>query len=143
MALFALSGLGSWGFSTAALAARGSAFIVAALSGLVAGAVVVPIALPWLPGRAFSLKGAIVGVLAAIALAVVLGPSVGYLASVALGLAATAISSYAAMNFTGATPFTSPSGVEYEMRRALPWQVGAAGVAAALWIASAVLGKGW
>jgi hypothetical protein len=32
------------------------------------------------------------------------------------------VASYVAMNFTGSTPFTSPSGVEYEMRRALPLQ---------------------
>ena len=40
------------------------------------------------------------------------------------------------MNFTGATPFTSPSGVEKEMRRAIPIQI--IGVAAAVitWVAA-------
>jgi hypothetical protein len=41
------------------------------------------------------------------------------------------------MNFTGATPFTSASGVEREMRRALPLQAGAAALAGAFWLASA------
>ena len=33
------------------------------------------------------------------------------------------------MNFTGSTPYTSPSGVQREMRRALPFQVAGAAVA--------------
>jgi hypothetical protein len=40
------------------------------------------------------------------------------------------------MNFTGSTPFTSPSGVEYEMRRGIPTQIGAACLTVALWVGS-------
>jgi hypothetical protein len=40
------------------------------------------------------------------------------------------------MNFTGSSPITSPSGVELEMRRALPFQVAAAAVAIAAWLTS-------
>lgn len=142
-ALFALSGLGIWGYSADALVARGSALIVAALVGAVAGAVVVPIALPWIPGRAFSVKGGVVGAIGAATLISVVRPQVGLVAASALALGAVAISSYLAMSFTGATTFTSPSGVEHEMRRALPWQVGAAGLAVVLWVGSAFLGRGW
>ena len=46
------------------------------------------------------------------------------------------LSSYLAMNFTGSTPFTSPSGVEYEMRRGLPVQMVAACLTLVLWLAS-------
>ena len=53
----------------------------------------------------------------------------------AVFLAVTAASSYAAMNFTGSTPFTSPSGVEKEMRGALPFQLGAGLAAVLLFIA--------
>ena len=42
-----------------------------------------------------------------------------------------------AMNFTGATPFTSPSGVEKEMRRALPVQAGLTVLAGLLWVGGA------
>lgn len=35
----------------------------------------------------------------------------------------TTASSYLAMNFTGATPYTSLSGVEQEMRKGLPFQL--------------------
>jgi len=54
--------------------------------------------------------------------------------ALALLLAMTAVSSFVAMNFTGATPFTSPSGVEKEMRRALPVQAGLTILAGLLWI---------
>jgi hypothetical protein len=56
-----------------------------------------------------------------------------------LRLAACAVfmvagSSFMAMNYTGTTTYTSLSGVQKEMRAALPWQVSGAAVAAALWI---------
>jgi len=51
-----------------------------------------------------------------------------------------AISSYLAMNFTGSTPFTSPSGVEKEMRRAIPLQAGAVLIALVAWVSAAFVG---
>jgi len=53
----------------------------------------------------------------------------------ALVLWTETVSSYLAMNFTGSTPFTSPSGVEFEMRRGLPAQLAAACLTLALWLA--------
>jgi hypothetical protein len=38
------------------------------------------------------------------------------------------------MNFTGSTPYTSPSGVEKEMRKAIPLQALAALIAVAAWV---------
>jgi len=43
-----------------------------------------------------------------------------------------AISAYLAMNFTGASTYTSPSGVNKEMRKALPFIAGAAAIGGAL-----------
>jgi hypothetical protein len=40
------------------------------------------------------------------------------------------------MNFTGTSPITSPSGVELEMRKALPLQGAASVVAIGAWLAS-------
>ena len=54
--------------------------------------------------------------------------------------AMAAASSYCAMLFTGATPFTSPSGVEREMRRSLPYQVLGLGFGAAVWVGSRFAG---
>lgn len=55
-------------------------------------------------------------------------------------LLAATVSSYLGMNFTGSTPFTSPSGVEKEMRRAIPLQAAAMLVFALIWVGSAFTG---
>jgi hypothetical protein len=65
---------------------------------------------------------------------------VGGLSSLALILFVTALSSYLTMNFTGSTPFTSPSGVEKEMRKAIPLQAAAFLVALVAWVGSAFVG---
>jgi hypothetical protein len=41
------------------------------------------------------------------------------------------------MNFTGSTPFTSPSGVEKEMRKAMPLQAAVALIALVAWVGAA------
>jgi acetyl-CoA decarbonylase/synthase complex subunit gamma len=93
------------------------AFLGAALSGIV----IAPLLLPWLPGRSFSVKGAVVGLVMVF---------VWYLSADARGsnasataaafCAVPAVSAFFALNFTGCTPFTSRSGVKKEMRIALP-----------------------
>jgi len=110
------------------------------LAGLLTGTVLVPALLPWLPGRAFSFKGAFLG-------AVVVGATI--LATVDVYstpgkvqafLFGTAAASFFAMQFTGASTFTSPSGVEWEMRRALPYQVGAVALACGIGVVRAIVG---
>lgn len=107
---------------------------LAALAGFLSGAVVTPLLLPWLPGRTFSLKGALVGALAGGAVAAARFGLLGPLRAFAVISIAGAVSSIAAMSFTGSSTFTSPSGVEREMRRALPLQ-GAALLAGAAAVA--------
>ena len=58
----------------------------------------------------------------------------GYLS---LFLFSVTISSYLAMNFSGATPFTSPSGVEKEMKQYIPVQLAGLVISFGLWIYSA------
>jgi len=114
--------------------------VLPVLAGLLAGSVLVPILLPWIPGRAFSLKGALVGAVA-VGAAIALTPAdTSSLATVQLLLLGTAAASFFAMQFTGATTFTSPSGVEWEMRRALPFQLGAVVIAAAIGLWRLVIG---
>ncbi len=60
--------------------------------------------------------------------------------ALALLLITMVISSYLAMNFTGSTPFTSPSGVEKEMRKAIPLQAAVALIALAAWVGAAFAG---
>lgn len=107
------------------------AWTVAGLgSGLLAGTVLTPLLLPLLPGRAFSLKGAAAGLLAAlIFLASLLSRSEGEgstLAALAWLLLIPAISSFFGLEFTGASTYTSLSGVKKEMRIAVPLQAAAA-----------------
>jgi len=137
--LFLLAGVGPGVFSLGAAWVRGVAAVTALAAGILAGAVVTPVLLPWLPGRAFSVKGGLAGgVLAAFAVTWHRG-ALEAPTALALLLAMTAVSSFVAMNFTGATPFTSPSGVEKEMRRALPVQAGLAVLAGLLWVGGAFL----
>ena len=137
--LFLLAGVGPGIFSLGAAWERGFAAVAALAAGILAGAVVTPVLLPWLPGRAFSVKGGLAGgVLAACAVTWERGAPDAPTA-LALLLAMTAVSSFVAMNFTGATPYTSPSGVEKEMRRALPAQAVLAVLAGVLWVGGAFL----
>jgi len=133
-ALFLLSGLGQGFFSVAAAVSRGLSAILAYILAVVGGAVLAPIFLPWLPGRAFALKGAVLGAAAGALLSAGFAERLALLEMLALTLFIMAVSSYLAMNFTGSTPFTSPTGVEKEMRRAIPAQAVGALAAIILWV---------
>jgi len=93
------------------------AWLGAALAGIVLG----PLLLPWLPGRSFALKGAEAGLLWSCLLYLLAGRGVwNAWVTTAAFLALPAISAFYTLNFTGCTPFTSRSGVKKEMRIALP-----------------------
>lgn len=99
-------------------------------SGIVAGTVVTPLLLPLLPGRAFSLKGGVAGLVVALGFLVFFSSRPGGagngLAGLAWLLLIPAIASFLGMEFTGASTYTSLSGVKKEMRLAVPLQVAAA-----------------
>ena len=103
-----------------------------------AGTVLGPLLLPWLPGRAFSVKGAVLGLAVAVVLALVGWPAAAFDASwpqaTAWAVLMTAFTSFVLMNFTGSTTFTSLSGVLREMRFAVPLQVAAAIGGIGLWV---------
>jgi hypothetical protein len=138
-ALFILSGIGPWFFSFQEAGSRWLTAAAAYLAGVAAGGILVPVLLPWVPGRSFSVKGALVGGAAGsiVSTAAASAGSIGLLGIVAVVLMTATVASHLAMNFTGATPFTSPSGVEKEMRWAIPLQAAAALAAVAAWIGSA------
>jgi hypothetical protein len=108
--------------------------------GVLAGAVIAPVLLPWLPGRALALKGALTGFIIGLGIIIVFGLNVISFEAIALLLITVTLSSYLAMNFTGSTPYTSPSGVEKEMRRAIPVQAAAILIAAVMWVGAAFAG---
>ncbi len=136
-ALTILGGLGPGSFSGSYLANAlghglwaGAAVLWAALAGSVGG----PLLLPWLPGRAFALKGLWLGLGAWLALTALARPAplegLGW-----LGLM-LALVSFLVMNFTGASTYTSLSGVKKEMRWAVPAQIGLGALGLIAWLAS-------
>ncbi len=137
LVLFILGGIGPQIFSFSAAATRGSAAVAVGLAGLLTGAVIVPLLLPWLPGRAFAKKGATAGLVAGVFGALVFIDSLSWLNTLALIMTVSAISSWCAMHFTGSSTFTSPSGVEKEMRKAIPGQAAALLIGGLCWLASA------
>jgi hypothetical protein len=136
-AVLLFSGIGAGIFSFQAAWGRGLWLATAVAGGIFAGAVLSPVLLPWIPARSFSLKGTLAGIpIGLIIVWLLRGQTNGWEAG-ALVLCTAVLSSYLAMNFTGATPYTSPSGVEKEMRRALPLQAGALLATVVLWVAAA------
>jgi len=105
-----------------------------AVVAILAGVVLFPILLPWLPTRDFSSKGFILGGLVALPFALVtllgnpgatwwrqVGAALTYL------LALPPVTAYLALNFTGSTTFTSRSGVRREIFTYVPvmaWMFG-------------------
>ncbi len=136
MAMFVLSGIGPGIFSFTDAISRGTAVSMALITGVFAGAVLTPLFLPWVYGTMFSMKGLMTGLAVGIPTAVYYGSPSGVFGMLALLLISLSISSFLAMNFTGTTPYTSPSGVEKEMRKSIPVQSGAVILGVILWVYS-------
>jgi hypothetical protein len=139
-AFFFLGGLGvSSGFWNNALN-HGLFAVLNLLAALSAGAVLTPVLLPWLTGRAFSQKGAIMGMIMTLAVFVFstayLHLKIEFLEILAWFFLTPALSAYLAMNFTGASTFTSLSGVRKEMRWAVPFEIVGGAVGLILWAGS-------
>jgi hypothetical protein len=122
-----------------ALGPKGLSWHVAAdsapfLAAILAGSVVVPMLLPWLPSRVFAVKGAVAG--AVCVGAVLVAVPDGVLETAGTALLGVALASYMGMMFTGATTFTNLAGAQLEVRRALPVIVIAALLGAVLRVAA-------
>lgn len=82
------------------------------------GTVLNAVLLPYLPGKAFSFKGGILG--AAVCAAIVTGGRLPLTAGIAMVLMGAAVSAFLALNFTGASTYTSLSGVKKEIKYSIP-----------------------
>ena len=135
--LFFLSFVGKSGEGWMNALSHGYFSALSLLIAILAGAVLAPLLLPWLPGRAFSIKGLSLGFLFTAILMVFFWndwiTGTGRLEILAWFFLTPAVSAYLAMNFTGASTYTSLSGVRKEMRWALPMQIGAGIVGLILW----------
>ncbi len=106
--------------------------LYALLGALFVGCVLTPVLLPWIPGRAFAFKGALLGLLWAAGVNLIHGfpamPEYGWMKAAAFMLILPALSAFCAMNFTGSSTYTSLSGVDKEMKTALPAMLISGGV---------------
>jgi hypothetical protein len=141
--LFLIAGIGGPAGFWENAAAYGSFAIVAFLSAVVAGAILNPLLLPYLPGRAFATKGLWLGAAVAVAVLALHGPDLsvwaGRLSVLAWLMIIPAVTAYLTMNFTGASTYTSLSGVNREMRWALPLEIGMGLGGLVTWIASRMI----
>ena len=135
--LFFLSGLDRTGFLFSKMLGTGSFPVLNVFGAYFSGIVIAPLLLPWIPFRAFALKGAICGGI--FSMVVVLLWQVSLIESVAIGFINLSIASFLAMNFTGSSTYTSLSGVKKEMKWAIPFQIVFAAVGLILFIISKLL----
>jgi len=107
---------------------------VLAYAGAVAvGTILTPALLPWIPGRAFAWKGFLLGLIWA--LVVLSWPGIHDIwADLGVLLIVPAVSSFLALQFTGASTYTSFSGVIKETRLAVPLIRAAVGLGLAAFI---------
>ncbi len=122
LVIFGIFGLQSQGIIFKNAITDGFLFYLLGLIAIVTGAIVTPLLLPLIPFKSFAVKGWLIGVLPI--LWVHFGSSFSQVESIPiliiLYLFFPAVSSYLALNFTGCTPFTGPSGVLKEMKIAIP-----------------------
>lgn len=119
----------------------GLAEAVGFFGAVVVGCMLTPILLPWIPGRAFSFKGALLGVLWAAAFVLISGGIVqfGVLKAVSYFFLLPSVCAYTAMNFTGSSTYTSPTGVNKEMRLAIPIMLVSSSVGIILLLADSII----
>ncbi|MBN2401801.1 MAG: hypothetical protein JXN64_05330 [Spirochaetes bacterium] len=101
---------------------EGWPFLLLALAGIFTGAFATPVLLSVIPFRSFALKGTITGLIAGIPLVYftsMFSNDSGMLKAAGI-VFITVLSSYLALQFTGATTFTGISGVKKEIKFALP-----------------------
>jgi len=138
--VFLLFGVGPQGFRLEKGWSAGLSFAGLGVIAVVSGALVTPIFLPYVPGRAFAVKGWLVGLALTAGYAMVVPAIHGSGLSLAAFayVFAPAASSYLALQFTGSTTFTSMSGVRKELRYSVPLHLAAAAIAVALFAAHEV-----
>jgi len=132
--VFVLSGIDRSGYSVDSLlsvAPRSVANLVIAYLG---ATVLGPMLLPWLPGRAFALKGFVLGfLLFLLSYAAGLGGA-NFIEYAGWAFTMSAVTSFIMMNFTGSSTFTSLSGVRREMVYAVPFQAMFVILGVSLWM---------
>jgi hypothetical protein len=121
--VFLISFIRSKGMFSNASFSNGFQAILNVFLAYSAGILITPVLLPYLPGRQFSLKGSISGVIIAFILFLLNRTGDNICEKIAWFIIIPVISSFMAMNFTGSSTYTSLSGVKKEMKVAVPMQI--------------------
>ena len=121
--IFLISGINSNGYSLYAMWQEGIQASFFLILSYVAGTFIAPVLLPWLPFRYFAGKGFVVGFLLFGLIAFLNYQEYSIVKIIGWLLISGAISSFLTMNFTGASTYTSLSGVKKEMRLFVPMQI--------------------
>jgi len=107
------------------------------------GGVLAPVFLPWIPGRAFAFKGWLIGILWVAVIFIylywIIGSPLSWTQIIVYLLTLPAISAFMTLNFTGASTFTSLSGVVKEMTLAIPLIILSFGSGVLFWIARTLI----
>lgn len=119
--LAAFFGLSSAGILFSPAWSGVSPFIVPALAAIGAGTVLHAALLPFIPLRAFFLKGLFLGAVCAapFVFPLTLAWSREFVEKMTVAVLMPLLSSFLAFNFTGCTPVASVSGVKWELKRAI------------------------
>ncbi|MBC8465915.1 acetyl-CoA synthase subunit gamma [bacterium] len=135
---FLLSGFDHGSYSIENMVETGSISALFIAGGFFIGTVLTPFLLPWIPVKSFALKGAVLAIDSLIIASIFVLPQIQFqdhwMSIIAWMLIVPAISSFWAMNFTGASTFTSLSGVVKEMKVAIPLQICFITVGFSLWL---------
>jgi hypothetical protein len=120
--------------------------VTAAATAILAGIVLFPILLPWIPTHDFSTKGFIVGFLVALPFALLVfqhNADLTWWLRTAKALTQLliwpAVTAFVALNFTGSTTFTSRTGVRREIFAYAPVMAGMFGAGLVLMLVGAVI----
>lgn len=131
-----LFGLQPTGFLFREAWVNGLPFLLLGLLAVFSGALVTPLLLPFVPFRSFAVKGWIIGALTVLVASGFVGLSDGQdaILRIVAYLLFPALSSYLALQFTGATTFTGMSGVKKELRIGIPLYLTAAAASSILMV---------
>lgn len=137
LVLFIFSGLDRQGLLFEKMFQTSLIPIVNLAGAYLAGIVLAPLLLPYVPFRAFSSKGAFWGIVITLVLRYLY--PVSLLQTIAFGFINISIASFMMMNFTGSSTYTSLSGVQKEMKIAVPLQIALASAGILLFVISKLI----
>ena len=111
--------LGPEGIDFGDAISSGLPFVFTGLVSLLAGSLITPVMLPYIPFKAFAVKGWLAGMVTAIICINLMGDIALPLIIFSL-ISFPLVSSYLALQFTGSSTYTNMSGVNKELKVALP-----------------------